>query len=84
MEGRALLAFNIRRLRKDRGISQEDLAGEASVDRTYLSDIENEKGNPSVDILDRIVGILGVPLAELFLDPKSLGGKKPAKKSRQK
>ena len=53
MNGRALLAWNLRRLRTSRGVSQERLAADAGVDRRYMSDLEREQGNATLDVLDR-------------------------------
>ncbi len=54
MDGRARVANNLRRPRIERGVSQENLAVDAFVDRTYVSGIEREEFNPTVDILDRL------------------------------
>lgn len=71
MNGRALLAWNLRRVRADRGLSQERLAADAGVDRAYLSELEREQGNASVDLLDRLALVLGVPIVELLVEPAS-------------
>lgn len=76
MKGRALLAWNLRRLRSERGISQERLAADAGVDRAYVSELERKKGNATVDLLDRLAEVLSVALAEFFREPKP-GEKKP-------
>jgi transcriptional regulator with XRE-family HTH domain len=76
MNGRALLAWNLRRLRTDRGVSQEKLAIDANVDRAYLSELEREKGNASVDLLDRLAGCLKVEIKEFFELPRP-GGEAP-------
>ena len=67
MDGRARVSANLRRLRIDRKVSQENLAVDASVDRTYVGGIERQEFNPTVDILDRLALALRVDLAELFL-----------------
>ena len=69
MKGRALLAWNMRRVRVLRGISQERLAADAAVDRAYLGGVERQTENPTVDLLDRIAATLAVPLGELFVQP---------------
>ena len=69
MKGRALLAWNMRRVRVLRGISQERLAADAAVDRAYLGGLERQTENPTVDLLDRIAATLAVPLTELFVKP---------------
>ncbi|RYY22561.1 MAG: XRE family transcriptional regulator [Sphingomonadales bacterium] len=68
MNGRALVARNLRRLRTARGVSQERLAADAGVDRAYLSELEREQGNVTVDLLDRLAAVLGVAVGE-FLEP---------------
>ena len=64
--GRALLAKNVKRLRRERGWSQEELWGQSGVHRTYLSAMERKQRNPSVDILERLAEAFGVPMADLF------------------
>ncbi len=68
MKGRSLVARNVRRIRVAKSISQERLAFDSGVDRSYLGGIEREAENPTVDLLDRLADTLGVPLAELFLE----------------
>ena len=49
------LAVNVVRLRKQRGITQEQLAGEARISCRYLQDLEaGTEANPSLDILRRL------------------------------
>lgn len=69
MDSRDLVAWNMRRLRVDRKVSQEKLAELADVDRTYISRLERMMENPSIGILDRIATTLGVSIAELFVPP---------------
>lgn len=52
MKARALVAWNVRRIRVERGISQEQLAYDASVDRSYVGGLERRSENPTVDLLD--------------------------------
>jgi transcriptional regulator with XRE-family HTH domain len=66
MNGRGLLAFNLRRNRIEKGASPERLAFDAGVDRAYQGGIEPESRNPTVDLLDRIAATLEVSVAELF------------------
>ncbi|MDA9504870.1 XRE family transcriptional regulator [Bradyrhizobium sp. CCBAU 11386] len=68
MNARALVAWNVRRIRVDRGIPQERLAYDAGIDRSYLGGIEQQKENPSI-LLDRIAMTLGIHLSELFAEP---------------
>ena len=69
MKGRELLAWNMRRVRVLRGISQERLAADAAVDRAYLGGLERQTENPTVDLIDRIAGALAIPFDELFARP---------------
>jgi transcriptional regulator with XRE-family HTH domain len=58
--------LRVRRLRKDRGLSQEKLAFDAGIHRTYLGSIERGERNPTLKNITRIARALGVSLAELF------------------
>lgn len=69
MNGRALLAWNLRRVRVAAGVSQERLAADAGVDRAYLGGLERQAENPTIDLLDRVAAALSVPLGELFVQP---------------
>lgn len=75
MDGRALVGWNVRRIRVAKGISQERLAFDAGVDRSYLGGMERGEHNPTVDVLERVAKTLSVPLKALFTeyDPK-IGG----------
>lgn len=70
MNGRALVAWNLRRLRTERGLSQERLAADTGVDRAYVSELERAQGNASVDLLDRLADVLKSPLSEFFVVPQ--------------
>ncbi|WP_271596528.1 helix-turn-helix domain-containing protein [Bradyrhizobium sp. CCBAU 25360] len=77
MRARALVAYNVRRIRVQRGIPQEQLAYDAGVDRSYMSGLERQEANPTVDLLDRLAETLGVAVSELFVRP-SKGAPPPA------
>ena len=62
------LGTRIRDLRKSRGISQEDLAFQAKMTRTYLAQIENGKVNPSIGKINKIAESLNISLYEIFKD----------------
>ena len=66
MEIRRLVADNVRRLRKSRGLSQEQLAFEAGLHRTYISGVERAVRNPTIVIIGRIAKALGVEPMDLF------------------
>jgi len=54
MKAQALVARNLRRLRVRRGLSQESLAVDAGVDRSYVSRLERGLENPTVAVLERL------------------------------
>ena len=60
------MARNVRLLRAERGLSQEALAYEAGINRTYLSDIERGTRNVSIDNLSRLAKALDVPVWSLL------------------
>ncbi|MBD8679648.1 helix-turn-helix transcriptional regulator [Sphingomonas sp. CFBP 13720] len=66
MDVRHRLAENIKRLRKERGWSQEALADEAGLDRTYISGIERVVRNPTITVADRVAVALGCRLGDLL------------------
>ena len=66
MDVRQRLAVNMKRLRKERGWSQEALADEAGLDRTYISGIERITKNPTITVVERIASALGCPLGNLL------------------
>lgn len=69
MKAQALVARNIRRLRVSRGLSQEALAVDAGIDRTYVSRLERGLENPSVAILEKLAIGLKASIPELFVAP---------------
>ena len=64
------LSTNIKRLRKEQGISQEKLALKADIDRSYMSEVERCLANPSVEALLKIGNALDVPPSELLQSGK--------------
>ncbi len=87
MKGRTLVAWNLRRIRVRRGLSQERLAFDAGVDRSYVGGLEREEQNPTVDLLDRLAHTLSVRISDFFIEPgrgsstpKPLkGGRRPSR-----
>lgn len=63
---RDIFAANLRRLRHERGISQENLAYEADIGRSYLSRIEKGGYYASLRIIERLARTLAVEPAELL------------------
>lgn len=72
MNDNILMTFGkaVRRLRSDRGISQEEFAELCGLHRTYISDIELGKRNVSLENIGRIAEALNMPLSELFAEVK--------------
>jgi transcriptional regulator with XRE-family HTH domain len=58
MRVQGLVAWNLRRLRVERGLSQENLAVDAGIDRTYVSRLERGLENPTVGILEQLSAAL--------------------------
>ncbi len=56
----------LKQLRHEYGISQEELARRAGVNRSYLSMVENEKSSPTIDIVQRLAIGLGVSIWQLI------------------
>jgi transcriptional regulator with XRE-family HTH domain len=61
-----LLGANVRKLRKAKGMSQEELALDAGMKRSYLSDLERGTRNPSIRALGRLADALHVEPSELL------------------
>jgi transcriptional regulator with XRE-family HTH domain len=66
MDVRRRVAQNLKRLRKERELSQEELAFDANLHRTYISGVERGVRNPTVIVLERIAAALGVPASRLL------------------
>lgn len=66
MDARHRLAMNMKRLRKERGLSQEALADKAGLDRTYISGIERVVRNPTITVVERVASALNCGFGELL------------------
>ena len=66
MEILTRLARNVRRLRKEKGWSQEAYAFEAGIHRTYVSEIERAKRNPTATVIEKLAKPLGVAPGRLL------------------
>ncbi|EPZ37778.1 helix-turn-helix domain-containing protein [Anoxybacillus ayderensis] len=62
------IGSKIKAIRKQLGISGNQLAKLAGIGQSTISDIENQKISPSVDTLQRICAALGISLANLFTE----------------
>lgn len=60
------IAEKIRNLRKDKNITQEELAFKAGLNRAYIGYIERGERKPSVDTLAKIAKALSIKLFQLF------------------
>lgn len=69
MDLRDIFARNLRRLRSERGLSQDDLAYEAEVSRGYLSQLEKGTFFASLRIIGKLAAVLRVEPAELLKLP---------------
>jgi transcriptional regulator with XRE-family HTH domain len=65
---RSILGRNVKRLRQQKKLTQEQLAFEAEIDLTYVGGIERGKRNPSLLVMARISKALGVHLTKLLSD----------------
>jgi transcriptional regulator with XRE-family HTH domain len=63
---RVIFGRNVRRLRQQRRLTQEQLAFEAEIDLTYVGGIERGKRNPSLLVMSRMADALSVPLHKLL------------------
>jgi transcriptional regulator with XRE-family HTH domain len=70
-----------RQLREEAGLSQEGLALEAGLDRTYVSGIERGRRNPSLKSMQRLAEQLGVSLDRVFTLALALAQEKAAQPS---
>ncbi|MGB3490202.1 MAG: helix-turn-helix transcriptional regulator [Xanthobacteraceae bacterium] len=71
MDLREVFAANLRRLRHTRGLSQDDLAYEAEISRSYLSQLEKGAFYASLKIVAKLALVLQVEPAELLRTSKS-------------
>ena len=77
MKAQQIVALNLRKIRVNAGLSQELLAVDAQIDRTYVSRLERGLENPTVAVLERLAEALGAKIVDFFKAP--LAGEKKAK-----
>ena len=66
MDLRETFAANLRRCRHDKKLSQEELAHEANVNRTYLSKLEKGVSYVGLEIIGKLAAVLEIEPAELL------------------
>ena len=67
MDAVVLLGLNVRKFRKLRGMTQEQLGLETEMERSYVSDLERGTRNPSIRAVERLAKALGVELHQLLM-----------------
>lgn len=67
MDAVVLLGLNVRKYRKLRGMSQEQLGLDTEIKRSYISDLERGTRNPSIKAVERLAKALNVELHQLLL-----------------
>jgi transcriptional regulator with XRE-family HTH domain len=65
------LARNLVSLRHTRALTQDGLARDAGVPRSTIANLESGEGNPSLSVLVKVAGALGVPIDELLASPRA-------------
>jgi transcriptional regulator with XRE-family HTH domain len=66
MDIKVSFGLRVRELRKSKGISQEGIAFDADIDRTYMNSVENGKRNISLKNIEKILKALDVSFSEFF------------------
>ncbi len=69
MDVRRRVGINLKRFRKERGLSQEEFAFACGLHRTYISGVERGIRNPTVLVLEQIADALDVPSSRLLEEP---------------
>ncbi|MHC1946098.1 helix-turn-helix transcriptional regulator [Bradyrhizobium sp. UFLA06-06] len=76
MDWRQVVAANLRRIRRERGFSQESLAYEADVNRTYISKLEKGSTWVGLEILVKLSTVLQAEPADFLQRPTKKPGRK--------
>ena len=81
---REIFALNLRRARRAAGVSQEELADRAGLDRTYVSSMERCVYAATIDVVDRVATALDVRAVDLLRDPEDAGKPPHSKPAEQR
>jgi transcriptional regulator with XRE-family HTH domain len=73
MKLREVLATNLKRFRLAAGLSQEELAHRAHLDRTYVSSLERGRYSASIDKIENLSLALGIEASELLVKSRAVG-----------
>lgn len=65
---RQVFARNVRLARNAAGVSQEELASQATISQTYLSQVESATRAVSIDVIERLASALNLSVSELMAD----------------
>jgi transcriptional regulator with XRE-family HTH domain len=76
MDWRQVVAANLRRIRREKGFSQESLAYEADVNRTYVSKLEKGATWVGLEVLVKLSSVLQVEPADFLQRPQRRVGRK--------
>jgi transcriptional regulator with XRE-family HTH domain len=74
MDLREIVARNLRRLRRSRRLSKEELTDRAGINRNYVGMLEREENAATVDMLEKLADALDVDAIELFKRPSREAG----------
>jgi transcriptional regulator with XRE-family HTH domain len=79
MNLRDIFAANLRRLRHDKGWSQEELAHKAKINRTYMSKLETGATYAGLEIIGKLARVFRVEAADLLRKPERKRNKAPVR-----
>lgn len=69
MEARRIIGWNLRKYRVAKGLSQERLALESGIDRSYVGRVERGTENVTITQLEKMATVLGVKVQQLLEEP---------------
>ncbi len=81
MDVRRRVGLNVKAVRTERGLSQEELAFTCRVHRTYISGVERGVRNPTIVVLEKIATALEVPASRLL---EEVGPRRPTNKGAER